>query len=400
MAENDQGRDTLYVYNQGGRIVRITPAKIELVDNGTDDVLFMNESDATPFNLLESRGPDQEKNMFADLILGGLNPRTGILSEGDARLLLKLWIFSIFFPELMRTKPILALIGEKGSAKTMVARRIGRMLFGPAFDVTQLQSGSKDFDATVSNTALMVLDNVDTEASWLPDKLATLATGGKLRKRVLYTTNEMVTFTPRCFAIVTSRTPPFRRDDVADRSLILTTTRREDFLSETKMIRLVEEKRDAIMTELVHVLQDVVIALQDQQGDPVTGTFRMADFYDFSTQVGRQFGWEDAVKRSFDQLSKAQRLFGLEEDPMPDLLDAWLGIDGNAGRRVSARELFLEFGEIAKSRGMRKLGSKSSRAFAQQLPQLLPSLSEMFTVAKGVRKKTAVYSFGRKDNWE
>ena len=55
----------------------------------------------------------------------------------------------MFFPELFPTRPILAMIGEKGSGKTSVLRRIGQMLFGPKFQVMGMSHEPKDFDAAV-----------------------------------------------------------------------------------------------------------------------------------------------------------------------------------------------------------------------------------------------------------
>ena len=48
----------------------------------------------------------------------------------------------------MRTKPILAFIGSKGSGKSITNRKVGLILFGDAFDVMPLTDDSKDCDSS------------------------------------------------------------------------------------------------------------------------------------------------------------------------------------------------------------------------------------------------------------
>ena len=122
---------------------------------------------------------------------------------------------------------ILALIGDKGSGKTFALQRIGQVVIGPGFDVVSLSREERDFDALVTNSPMVAFDNVDSGPAWLENRLATLATGGQIGRRELYTTNRQVTFPIKAFAAVTSRTPPFRRDDVAERLLPIRLARRK-----------------------------------------------------------------------------------------------------------------------------------------------------------------------------
>ena len=100
----------------------------------------------------------------------------------------------MFFPELFPTRPILAMIGEKGSGKTSVLRRIGQLLFGPKFQVMGMSHEPKDFDAAVTSDAFVVIDNADANVPWLDDKLAVVATGGTLKRRKLLHDQQLVEF--------------------------------------------------------------------------------------------------------------------------------------------------------------------------------------------------------------
>lgn len=142
-----------------------------------------------------------------------------------------------FPPRIDADQADLCTSGEKGSAKTAAAKRVGTMLFGRNFDVASMTDDVKDFDAAIAATALLVADNTDTERKWLADKLATVATGGRVKKRFLYNTNTMTSIWSIAWVILTSRTPHFRRDDMARRLLLLRTRRLESVHSLAELDR-------------------------------------------------------------------------------------------------------------------------------------------------------------------
>jgi hypothetical protein len=82
------------------------------------------------------------------------------------------------------------------------------------------------FQAGVNHVKpLFELDNVDGRIKWLNDKLAVVATGGNLEKRILHTTNQHKEFPIISTVALTSRTPMFRRDDIAERLQIVSLDR-------------------------------------------------------------------------------------------------------------------------------------------------------------------------------
>jgi len=131
----DLKASVLYVFNHGQQVYRISTGGIALVDNGTDGVLFLQNSKWEPFTLLSQ--VDQQ-SVFDQLILTPMRFRDDRVRAEERKLLFRTWFFAMFFPELFPTRPILAVIGEKGSRKTSLLRRIGQLLYGPNFDVTQM----------------------------------------------------------------------------------------------------------------------------------------------------------------------------------------------------------------------------------------------------------------------
>ncbi len=298
-----------------------------------------------------------------------------------------LWFLSLFFESLMRTKPILAFIGPKGSGKSITNRKVGMLLFGQAFDVMPLTEDSKDFDAAVTNSALVAIDNADTKCDWLNDRLAIVATGGSLKKREYYTTNKLVEIPTHCFLAITSRTPQFRRDDVVDRLLIMKVQRFDAFKSEKSLLTELLQNRQQIMSEVVYHLQEVVRALQAGQGVDDSGAFRMADFADFAMKVARYAGVEDQVKVIFTKLTHEQSAFTLEGNSIFDLLSAWA--PQNVGREVTNADLCKELAELAKKEGTIFAYEGKTRAFAQVMSHLRSNLEEFFIVTErsaGARK--------------
>jgi hypothetical protein len=68
----DAGRFTLYLYNHANRTYRITADAIELVDNGTDGVLFLSDGRNEPFELV----PDEDLgDLFHETVASRVNLR-------------------------------------------------------------------------------------------------------------------------------------------------------------------------------------------------------------------------------------------------------------------------------------------------------------------------------------
>ncbi len=149
----------------------------------TDGVLFIQKPDWKPLRL---RFSPVTRIDWSSWLLDGVQFVAGqSLTNTDQRLVFTLWVLTLFFPELFPTRIILTVIGEKGSGKTSLLRRVGQLLFGPAFDVTALTVKQDDFDAAITTDPFVVADNADDAPSWFPDKLAIVATGGTIKRRVL-----------------------------------------------------------------------------------------------------------------------------------------------------------------------------------------------------------------------
>lgn len=391
----NQDAGVLYVFDLGHQVYRVTATSIEKVDNGTDGVLFQRDSNATPFVI----GPhDLSSSALSEALLDSVSFKADELTPAEKKLLFLVWFYSLFFPELFPTKALLGLIGGKGSGKTSLGRKVGKLLFGDGFNVMQLSSDEKDFDAAVTNQHLVVVDNADTDVKWLNDRLAVVGTGGSIQRRQLYSTNELVRFQVRASLILTARTPQFRRDDVVDRLLVLHMDRMEHFQPESKLVADLLRKRSAIMTEVVSHLQAIVGGLHAQRHQVHETEFRLADFADFALKVADVQGFGAAMKTILNKLVRAQAAFTLEGDPFYEALMHWLGAaDGkNVGREVTASVLASELAQAADLNAV-PLKERSGSAIAQKLRNLKSNLACFMDINETAgRSNLTHYSFSLK----
>jgi hypothetical protein len=392
--------NVLYLFNLGSKVYRITADGYQTVDNGTDGVLFVSNPNWKAFEVGEQT---QQSALDEHLLRPMRFQGNGALSADDMELLLLMWFYSLFFPQLFPTKVILAFIGERGSGKTTAARRIGQIVFGPKFNVMPLSNDEKDFDAAITSCPLVAIDNSDTPIKWLEDKMAIAATGGSIKRRELYTTNSLVEYPIRAAIMVTSRTPPFRREDVADRLLLLKMARFEEFAPESGLMADLHANRDAIMTEVVGQLQDVLRALEQSAGKTYKTPFRMADFSGFCMKIAdapfvKALAGEDSGKRMvsiFEKLREEQTAFAIEGEPLCDLIELWVTQDkgDNVGRWITTTELWKELAEVAHQHHI-VFSYSSARSLGKRLTNLASPLRARFQMReKTERGNKRVLSF-------
>jgi transcription elongation factor Elf1 len=393
--------NVLYVYNNDHQIFKITTNGKELVDNGTDGVLFLHDPDNDKFELVQ-----YEDSPLYSLLIERINFDDDILSVEERRYLILLWIPSLFFETKMPTKVILAMIGEKGSGKTFVFKVIGKTLFGSGFNVTDVANASpKDFDAVVTHRYFMALDNADTQNKWIEDRLAISATGCSQDRRELYTTNELVSATRKCFIGITARTPNFRRDDVAERLLIMKVKKIEDIISEEGLLTEIMEHRNEIMSEIIDLLQEAVQAMADKTREVLP--FRMADFANFALKFARHVGNEDSIREIFSKLSAEQSQFALEEEEIFDLMKelASKQCDGRTISDVTNQEFCDRLAEVYDERhGTSRDGcskwkyAKEYKKFGYKMRGIMSDLQRFFEVREeGVTHKQIRRTYVLKD---
>ncbi len=337
----DDAEKKLYVSLGGGNVFVLDGTTITPTANGAGGVLFLSDRECEAVAPDMTSGREQFDALFEQLNLSAKD-------EGQheaKRALLKVWTVALFFLEALPVRPVLALVGEQGGGKTTFARGLGFALFGQRFDVSSFRSdstGEQDFLAAITAKRLVVFDNADQRIAWLPDHMAKIATGGMIERRKLYTTNELASYSPDCFLVITSRDPRWRRDDVARRLLVChldTLTGKK--IADGKMRRDILTSRPQLIGGLLSILNGVVRELRAGGGD-FSSHHRLADFHWFGRLASRVMGVSAAFERAMDNLDREQMHLLADGDERLALLEVWLDSRSEVweGEEISASALF------------------------------------------------------------
>ena len=311
--------NALFISNNDKTVYKITTKDIEELENGDEGIMFNYKPDYEPFEFVKI---DNSTNYFEKFVSSSMNvdTETGILFEYEYKTLLFIWFLATFFHSIMPSKVLLVTVVEKGSRKTSILKRMGIILFGSKYNVTPLPNKPEDFDTLVTNNHLVILDNVDTGKSWLNDKLASTATGQTIEKRKLYTDNESVKLPAKNYLALTSRTPQFTRDDVADRLICIPLVRKDDYIAEDIVMKEVITNRNEIMSFIILELQKVLKAIETTKENEYKTKFRIADFAVFGLRIFDSLGKKEEFESILNKVCEVQKDFAVEEDSLVYIL--------------------------------------------------------------------------------
>lgn len=397
-AHYDPSINVMYLDTFDGRMLKLDGKTIKVQENGQDGVLFAPSPLAVPWKYAPS-----QHNLLETILIDSINfadDDSCPYSPQEQRLLMLCWILSIAFESVQPTKPLLLAVGPAGSGKSSMLRRTGKMFFGPEYEVDALRKDKEDdFWTKITTSPFATFDNVDSHIPWLPDALAQASTGIQVTKRKLYTTNETVKYTPRCFLSLTARTPTFRREDVASRLIILYLMRIEDKKAEYQLLEEVNSRRDTLMSEYAQMLNQVLASTPDLDADP---NLRLADFANVAARIANAFHQDDAMRKIIKKLKRSQMTFATEENQIYLALDSWIGetveLDGqllsNEGRRIYAKELLGELRETSDKSGFR-FRIMSSNSLGIQIKNLRDELATHFNITNGHDRNGSWYEITR-----
>jgi hypothetical protein len=314
-----------------------------------------------------------------------------------AGLVLRAWILSIFFTELCPTRPILVLLGDKGSGKSMLLRLVLRILFGRMVEISGIPDKPDGFTAAAAAAHILGMDNLDDYTPWLRDKLASLSTGKMDEYRKLFTSNEVGRVFYRCWLAFTARTPEtLRRDDLTDRMVILGLKRLEEWQAERSFLERIEKERNEFWGDIFFRLNRIVAQLR-KGGLKNQSNLRLADWESVCRIAAQTEGHESLWEGFVEGLKLKQADFLLEGNLIFEGISEWIEKMGNEGREVKAKELYQElkgvlFGENKPTMDW----PKSVKSFGRHLMGIRYDLRKVFKVEwRQDRNKVWVYQFFR-----
>jgi hypothetical protein len=391
----DERTNSLYVSKYDGTCWKLDGETFETVSNGTGYALFIDDDGGVPVEdpVVGNHGellPMLVGNVqFVESTQGGMTP-------AQQRLMLATWLFAIAFPELMPAKPMLLCEGEKGSGKSLAVQLIQRVVHGKQKTLSVGKSDEKDFGVHILRSPICLLDNMDSFVDWLQDTLARYVTGDGWTRRKLYTDDQQVEVKPESFLAITSRNPiSFKRDDIADRCIILRMERRTSNTPLSVLFKKVREERESLFGEWLWFLNEIVREIRAGTLDAYAekSPHRLADFAALAHVIGKVLGETDeTVDEMLDAMEAEREALITEGDPLLDLLDRWLENQNNVGRQVVVNDLHKELSEIGKQ--YNRPFFKSPSTLAQKLRG--QSLQKQFDARiVGTRGNAKIYEFRR-----
>jgi hypothetical protein len=381
---------TGYISAYNGQTWQIDGGTPTLVDNGTDGVFFADDDggigctpDIAPHGLLLDTLTSLN---FAPTGLSGITPDL-------QRKAMIVWLFALAFPDRMPTKPLLLIEGTQGSGKSAAVQLMQLALLGISKPMILNKNKEDDFGVQLLRSPIAVFDNTDTYIDWVADSICSYTTLGYWVKRKLFTTAEEAIIRPHAFIAIASKNPAsFRREDVADRLLVLRLERREAFRPFQALQAEILALRPRLLGEYLWYLNQIVAHLRiyNDELEVAEETSRMADYAQFGRVVEAVLRWPaGTIDDMLAAMERERYSFINEDDPLVQLMHTWLKDKRNHGRVVGANVLYTELSVHASMLGVQLY--KSPRTLGQKLRS--PHVEEEFTVVQSAKDGHKTYQF-------
>ncbi len=398
-----QDKNIIYLFDNNNHIYKISTENTTKELNGIDGILFLKDKrkDEILINL-EKNLTEKEQEYLLNIIFDNPNYSSGELlnnselSKLEKKELFSYWFYSLFFPELFSSKPILAIIGDKGSGKTLSLKLIKELFFGKnKYELYQLTEKEDDANNYLINNYLVFIDNFDQKTKgrlgWTLDWLATLATGREISKRKLFTDTEQISYNIRCFAAITSRTPDFRRDDISERLLIIDVDKISlGTISETSIHKRLQEHKSNIWKSIIINLQKILKALSF--GTDTKSNHRLADFHVFVSTIEKYKNPDSIYKTQiiFDKLSNRQSEFTLLENPLYNVIKEWFELNNEKELEGDAKSISNTLNKINPDLLL------TPKSFAYKFKNIQTELNHLFDIRIILKKRIKNYLISKK----
>lgn len=400
----DRQNHVLYLNRYDGTCYRLDGQAVTIVTNGRG-VLFMDYDDS------EARTPEvdlrkdlQPHGALKDMLVDGMQfkaeTNAGTTAAEQSKLFL-LWILVTAFPDLMPSKPLLLIEGDRGSGKTTSVQLTQLALLGKHMTMSVGKNDEDDFGVMILRSPIALIDNNDTMMPWMQDALAGYTTGAGWLRRMKYTDDEVVEINPQSFLAIATRNPvTFKRDDVADRCLILRLENREGrggYTDLDSLMNNVLRDRHKIYGEWLYYLNRAIWMIKSGQFHlPEKMAHRTADFGRMAYLLGASLNMQpDEIEAVLTSAQNERDDLVSEGDTLIDIVTAWMEANNVAGREYTAQQVYESLHHVARSKHL-DLYHKSPASLVKRLERQTKAMAKHFAVT---RRQTGhhqiTYSFRR-----
>ncbi len=344
-----------YIGTRDQGLIRVSSDDITHHLQGEQDIYIRtdNNVDLSCINLSPSNHPTTLESLLNLFIYDG--------NDAVQKFLLKVWMYHSFFDPQMRV--ILCATGEPGSGKTLLLKILKGILFGfteGRYNPNSIPEEDYVFTEMVKANRYIFLDEVNESDAAMKTKLRMLATGGVSSFRPKYA-RESIHFHPKVWLAVSSHSPKFRENDIAQRLCIIRLAhpgKKTRLINESLFLSGLEGKRTEIWSNLLSTLQSIIANLHKNKNDhiPLKNYCRQVEMAEFAWQV---FPDErELCLKTFESINAIQEGFSAEFDPGIDLIEDWMSQfsrnhieDGKV--KIYAKEMYEEMLGLYKDKGIR-----------------------------------------------
>jgi len=354
----DTASNIVYTAEKRGWILRITKESVTRVENGGDDQFFLfpdgyeeweiGDLNSMPGTLFPFE-PDEaiaETSIFDELFFEGMRLNESTLTLHERKLLIKVYIVTLFMRGVIHERLLFLLLGKTGSGKTYLARVLGKMLIGFSFDVVGLDEDPKELENKLVNNVFVALDDPSGLTAKSLSLIKRAVTGGKMQRRNLYTTAQQIEMPYIADIAMTTVSQPFHNEEETNRQLCITLAQREGGnRSERELLREVTARRSEFLWEIVGTISDVLEALDENKDYNGTVHMRLAGFAILFIKIMRHEARipneGEALARSIlDRWKMEQESSIFANDDLAEAIQKWMETEGfRAGQPYTAGDL-------------------------------------------------------------
>jgi hypothetical protein len=359
-------RDICYdLSDEKWQFIKISQHNWELMDN-TPCPMFIR------YNQTSQVEPDRnyEHNIF-DRFLKLTN-----LKEHHDRILIKVYIISLFIPDIPHA--MLILHGEKGSAKSTLQTLI-KLLVDPGKPILlTIYNDVKEFIQQLAHNHIVFYDNLKHAPKWLSDEACKAVTGIGSTKRKLYSDDDDIVYEyRRCLGfsgINISLTEP----DALDRSMMieLQRIRKENTKQDADIVAEFLELRPKLLGYIFDIL---VKALQIKPTVKLNDLPRMADFAMWGEAIAQAMGYKDLefIHAYYDNIGK-QNIEAIDNHPLGQAVARFIGEQQEflKGSPLEILDQLEVFAHNTKIKTDHRLWPKAANSLTRRLNQIRSSLLE------------------------
>lgn len=217
------------------------------------------------------------------------------LQDESSFLLMALYLVCAFLGCIISV-PAVVLVGEKGSAKTTMLRRLEQIIDPKVTDLGGAPHSAKNMEIRLHNNYFCAFDNLSSKSinRSSSDILCRAVTGGTVSHRKLYSDSDEVVFNLKSIVAMNGISPMIHESDLADRILLFQVQRLDEKarMTERELNQRFEEDIPSILGCIFYLINDV---LHDTEPITVEKKLRLTDFFEYAIKTGRALGYDDEV---------------------------------------------------------------------------------------------------------